>query len=307
MACAQFQAGSALPYDLKFELEDNNNTTVSSPCDTRARLHYVIAWTAPKAGRFVIDTARSVGDTVLSVRRGGCDGQLLACNEDGISYGGASMVMVQLAAGEQVAIAVGVGNGAFASSRSGHLHIRELVTNESAADCVDDADNDGDSRVDCADADCAGTSACAPAACATVNAANAVPYVGHVIIGGRNDFQLSCGADRGFGGDVGVRFTAPTAGDYMFFVDTGDFDVGTSPVAVGVLTGCRSAEKTCEAPPSSASVRATVAAGETVLFVVEGQSDYAIRIDRVLPSEAGFCDDRFDNDDNGLIDDCPAQ
>lgn len=314
MACAQFQAGSALPYNLEYDLDrfDKGLASTTSPCDTKSRAHSVVAWTAPKTGRFVIDTARTAGDTVLSVRAGGCDGAVLACNEDGISYGGASMVTVNLTAGQQIAIAIGEGTGLVNSPRNAHLHIRELATTETAESCLDDADNDADSRVDCADSDCAGTIACAPASCASLNAGSVVPFFATVVIGGRNDFQLSCGADRGFGADVGVRFTAPTAGDYMFFVDPGDFNVGTSPVAAAVLTACRSAEKVCEAPVSTAAVRATLAAGETALFVVEGQSGYSVSIDRWVPSESGLlCEDRLDNDDDGNRDgfdpDCQGQ
>ncbi len=62
------------------------------------------AWTAPSAGTWTFDTLGSDGDTVLYVLDG-CGGSTLACNDDASDL--QSIVSVDLAAGQEVVVAVG--------------------------------------------------------------------------------------------------------------------------------------------------------------------------------------------------------
>ncbi len=111
-------------------------------------------WTAPRAGRYDISTEGSAFDTVLTVRRGGCDGggDVLACNDD-VSGSRQARVTVELAACETVLIVV----DGFSGAESGEVRLsiagRETV-------CDDGLDDDGDGLVDCDDADDCRTPAC---------------------------------------------------------------------------------------------------------------------------------------------------
>ena len=61
-------------------------------------------WTAPSAGPWLIDTQNSLFDTVLYVLPDGCDGDVLAFDDD--AFGTQSRVTVSLDAGESVVIVV---------------------------------------------------------------------------------------------------------------------------------------------------------------------------------------------------------
>ncbi|HEX6764436.1 MAG TPA: hypothetical protein VF103_03140, partial [Polyangiaceae bacterium] len=58
------------------------------------------AWTAPRAGRYVFSTEGSAFDTVLSIRRDGCSGSEITCNDDALDL--TSSVVVDLDDGEPV-------------------------------------------------------------------------------------------------------------------------------------------------------------------------------------------------------------
>jgi uncharacterized protein YkwD len=111
-------------------------------------------WTAPRAGLYQISTAGSAFDTLLTVRRGGCDGtELLACNDDVSNAERQARVTVELAACETVLIVV----DGFSARESGAVRLsisgRETV-------CDDGLDDDGDGLVDCDDVDDCHTRAC---------------------------------------------------------------------------------------------------------------------------------------------------
>jgi len=113
------------------------------------------AWRAPQAGSWVFDTIGSNYDTALSVLRGSCDGDALACDDD--SGGGlSSLVTVTLRAGESVVIVV---DGWRSSSGFFVLNIQRVVTSEFGL-CTDFIDNDNDGAPDCFDVDCAMDPAC---------------------------------------------------------------------------------------------------------------------------------------------------
>ena len=66
-------------------------------------------WTAPAAGRHVIDLCASsdLWDSVLSIRDGSCTGRQLACSDDVCGgFGAQGRVMVTLAAGQGIVIVV---------------------------------------------------------------------------------------------------------------------------------------------------------------------------------------------------------
>lgn len=67
---------------------------------------YVMQYTIPYRSTYVFDTRGSTFDTVLSLKRGGCFGPLLDCNDDS-KYGSiTSMIAATFEAGETVAVIV---------------------------------------------------------------------------------------------------------------------------------------------------------------------------------------------------------
>jgi hypothetical protein len=113
-----------------------------------------VAFTAPAAGTYTIDTFGSAFDTVLYVLEGGCAGFEIACDDD--SDGGSqSEVVVDLGAGQTIIIVVdgfGGGDGAYtlnisnaamsfgAPTTAGDLVITEIMQNPGAP--VDDIDGE---------------------------------------------------------------------------------------------------------------------------------------------------------------------
>jgi hypothetical protein len=58
------------------------------------------SWSAPRAGRYAFSTEGSGFDTILSLRRGGCEGSEIACNDDALDL--SSSLVVELEADESV-------------------------------------------------------------------------------------------------------------------------------------------------------------------------------------------------------------
>ena len=80
------------------------------------------SWTAPRAGRYAFSTEGSTFDTILSIRRDGCSGTELVCNDDTLDL--SSSVVVELDAGEPVTAIVDGFDGAEGAFSLG---IHELV------------------------------------------------------------------------------------------------------------------------------------------------------------------------------------
>ncbi len=70
-------------------------------CNGGTGREWVVRWTPPESGRYTISTLGSPSDTVLEVRRG-CEGEMLACNDDYVGL--ASQVSVSVEAGEEIVI-----------------------------------------------------------------------------------------------------------------------------------------------------------------------------------------------------------
>jgi hypothetical protein len=68
------------------------------------------SWSAPRAGRYAFSTEGSGFDTILSLRRGGCEGSEIVCNDDALDL--SSSFVVELEAGELVTAMVDGFDGA---------------------------------------------------------------------------------------------------------------------------------------------------------------------------------------------------
>jgi hypothetical protein len=262
-------------------------------------------WTAPKSGTFTFDTSRSALRSLVAVRRGGCDGEELACGSSSLQGGGAR-VSVRLKEGETVLVVVDSPvDGPFSS---GHfeLHIDELHESEAGA-CFDGRDNDGDGWGDCVDSDCLRAAGCAGGGCADQDLGSELPVTFHGdTVDSGDDFQSVCGMP--FQQDRVHLWTAPKSGTFVF--DTAGS--GWSH-ALSVLMSCRGPELTCavgQAGARQAVVVLKLTQGQSVLVVVDGMSNddfeepirYTLHISEYVPTEAGHCADGADNDADGAAD-----
>ncbi len=310
--CVDQELGSALPVRVKGTTAFANDDHQAS-CGGAGALDRGLRWTAPRAGFYTFDTARSAFRTLLSVRRGGCGGEELACASDGISYGGGARVTVGLEAGETVLVVVdSPGTSGLFSSGFFELHIDELRGSEAGA-CFDWTDNDGDRWVDCADTDCHGEPGCGGRGCAHHDLGSALPTTFHgETVDSGDGFQGTCGAR--LQQDKAHLWTAPRSGTFVF-----DTSPGGWGNALYVLTGCRGTELACDASRAggamdSAAVKVELRQGQTVLVVVDGMAGedaerpirYTLHVSEATPNEAGRCMDGADNDADGAADSADA-
>ncbi len=280
--CADFSAGAALP--VSFEARVGTKDRHTQPCGyNRSTPEVLIAWTAPEDGVFVLDTTGSTFDTVLTVREGSCDGRALACEDNGIHYGNASRLTLELVAGTTVLIAV---DGATTDHDYVQLHVNRLETTETAETCTDRADNDADGRVDCSDSDCAQEPACGMEACTEEDLGETVPGdFASTDLPTVNGNAGSCGGQHS--PDVGLRFTAPEAGGYRFIARAQQD--GELPPVLYVHGNCRGLELACSGGPAAEKViELSLEAGQDVIVVVDGPSPFEVTVDRIpVPTVPG--------------------
>ena len=115
------------------------------------------AWQAPATGQYVLDTSGSDYDTILHLRDGSCDGELLECDDDGVRPGGPSRIVRSFRLNQRVVIFV---DGWNTSSGNFQLNINRVEDGTEAGFCFDGIDNDDDGQIDCGDPDCFGDPAC---------------------------------------------------------------------------------------------------------------------------------------------------
>lgn len=286
--CVDRDLGATVPLTVRGSTAFGNDDHQASCGGARAP-DRGFRWTAPHAGTFTFDTARSAMRSMLSLRSG-CGGAELACATQGISDGGAR-VTAPLEAGQAVLVVVDSwSEGAFGSGYF-ELHIDEKRASEAGA-CFDGRDNDSDRWVDCADPDCADEPGCGGPGCAHQDLGSALPVTVHGETADSGDgFQGTCG--MALQQDRAHRWTAPHSGTFVF--DTVGSDRSN---ALYVLTGCRGAELACAASGSgstSARVKVTLTQGQSVLVVVDGMARddfeapirYTLRIQEYVPAEPG--------------------
>jgi len=310
--CVDQELGSALPVTVKGSTAFGNDDHVAS-CGGSLAPDRGFLWTAPKSGTFVFDTARSALRPLVAVRRGGCGGQELACASEGRSSGKGARATVALEAGQTVLVVVDSPDAGAFSVGSFELHIDEKRESEAGA-CFDGRDNDGDRQKDCGDTDCQAEPGCAGSGCADQDLGSGFPItVDGETVGAGDGFQGSCGGP--LQQDRAHLWTAPKGGTFVFHTAGRDWDH-----ALYVLTGCQGPELACaatQAGSQQATVKLTLAQGQSVLVVVDGMANddseapirYTLHIGEYASTEAGLCKDGVDNDADGLVDrqdaDCP--
>ncbi|NOJ95607.1 tryptophan synthase alpha chain [Corallococcus coralloides] len=311
--CVDRDLGSALPVSLKGSTVEARDDHAAS-CGGAGAPDRGYLWTAPRAGTFTFDTARSAVRSVIAVYADGCGGEELACATGGISYGGGARVAVTLTQGQRVLVTVDAVAGGSFTQGAFELHIDELRATEAGASCFDGMDNDGDRWVDCADTECRDEPRCKGQGCAHHDLGSALPvtFQGETALSG-DGFQGTCGAllqqDRAH------LWTAPRAGTFVFDTSPGN-DPDAGGHALYLLAGCRGTELGCAAHPhpttkGAPALKLTLAQGQSVLVVVDGMARpdrdtpirYTLHVTEWVPSEAGHCHDGADNDADGRADD----
>ncbi len=244
LACTVDDLGSVLGVAVAVGSNVMGGDDVAIACASGGGDDVAHVWAAPAAGSYTFDLAGSSYDTALAVLAEDCDGAALGCNDDGPADDGASQLTMELAQGEQVVIVI---DGYDGETGNYVLGIRE------AAD------------ISCADGGDLGGQLGAVAMGSTV--------------GATNDFTPGCG---GIGGpDVAFAWTATVGGSYTFSLVGSSYDTIISVVG----DGCRGAEIACndDATGLQSEVVAAVAAGETVIVVVDGfngaTGNYVLTID----------------------------
>jgi hypothetical protein len=256
-------------------------------CGSAGAPDSAFSWRAPSSGRYRFDTSGSGLDTVLSLWAGDvCDGDELACDDDGYSWSYESVIDVELEAGETVYVAV----------EGYHGTIGEFVVNVQKLlewHCSDGWDDDDDGLVDCADPDCG---------CECPNGMLPVtldePVVGSTV-GGKDFSAGSCGGTAA--PDATMTWTPPRTGRYRISTEGSTFDT-----VLYVQQGdvCGGAELACDDDANGwhSEVELGLTAGQTVIITVDGrygEGEYVLDIAEVPERD---CYNRIDDDEDGALD-----
>ena len=251
--------GEGLGSDVPTQVQGSNvgaDDDHQAPCGGRGGRDVVYLWTAPAAGFYSVDTLQSNYDTVLYSFAGGCDGELLACNDDA-DGSLQSRIVLDLEQGQTVALVV----DAFASDDVGNyvLSISELE----APSCPD------------------------------VDLGNELP-LSHAgtTVGGGDDYGSCAGIGSG-SEDVSLTWTAPTSALYRFDTFGSSFD--TVLTVADSCSEAFAGGGVCNddfGNSLQSAVFHPMDEGASVVIVVDGYDDsgpYQLNIESV-PTEGDCCD-----------------
>ncbi|MBI4816238.1 MAG: hypothetical protein HY791_08270 [Deltaproteobacteria bacterium] len=208
LVCPASDLGSALGQNVATGSTAGLGSGFEPSCASpEAQADASFSWTAPSDGTFVFDTFGSEFDTTLTLLRGGCEGEVIACNNDFQSWN--SRVAARLAAGDVVILVV---DGAY------HLNEGQFVVSITEA----------------------------PAgSCPTTELGSAVgPGAGIGNTSGSGTaFEPSCQPQgTSAANDVSFSWIAPRSGTYAF--DTFGSELGDT--AISILDGrCGGTELSC--------------------------------------------------------------
>ncbi len=277
-------------------------------------------WKAPATGQYQIDTDGSNFDTTLYIRRGGCGGSEIGCDDDG-GEGTRSLLKLDARAGESFSIVID-GYGTALATSTFKLNITALRVDREGAFCADGSDNDNDSRTDCADVDCVRNIACSGATCSTYVFEDLGSSLGQSMsLGSTTSTDVPTGALAGScGGALSpekiYRWKAPASANYAFSTLT---DTQFDSVVYLLDATCKANGLPCDDNDHGtrqSQVVTRLIAGQVIFIVVDGfegaSGDFGLTIEQVSqPTEVGLCDDVVDNDNDGLTDcfdaDCAAE
>lgn len=307
-SCMPIALGGEVPRTLVGDTSKATQTITAS-CGAPATPDLLYQFTAPESGRYDFDTFGSNFDTVLSVLKGGCDGQELACDDDSGS-GEASMVSIKLVQGETVLIAV----DGFEQTGKFTLHVSASsfgdldpccfgsnlggCGNDPIEQCVCAADEYCCTKewdelcAQYAQQECELSCELPRGECELTDLGSTVPQTTNgTTLGGVNVLTPSCSEDGS--PERAYSFTAPETGAYAF-----DTAGSVHDTVVYVLNGgCKGEELACndDFGKDNRQSRAIVSltAGQTVTVVVDGYGgaaeDFVLAIERADETPAGNC------------------
>ena len=306
---------------------DTNTTCGGAVSSDRGYL-----WNAPRAGTYTFSISAADYIWVLSIRPPSCTAvDYLCAAQDTLVGPGISRFF---RAGEQTLIAV---DGLAGAEGTFTLNINP----SEAGACTDATDNDGDTKVDCADSDCATDAACpelcadgldnnanglidcADPSCAAaplcistycpigdLGSALGTPVISATTAGSTNYFTGVCG--NAAGPELTYTWTAPRAGAYRFDTRPRTSTTATDTVLYIRRGVCTSQELGCDDDIASAGtgtstlpseVFLNMTAGEQVTIVVDSYYAAGGAFDLTIAnSETGACRDGVDSDGDLLVD-----
>ena len=251
-ACPADDLGMAIPGAFEGSTEIQENELMGT-CGGAGAPDIAFTFTAPETGPYTFDTFGSAYDTVLYILDGVCQGEELACDDDGLG-GGDSVVSVNLVADQQVTVVVD-GFGLFGDDFEVHV---------------------GSGQIACPRDDLGST---VPAT-----------IVDSTILA-EDEFDASCA--NGTSGDFGYTFTAPATGSYIFDTLGSDFNtvVGIfdgSCDTMGTELACNDNAAT---GITESVAQVNLNSGQTVTVVVEGSYGASGDLQLNVGELAGTCPD----------------
>jgi hypothetical protein len=160
-ACIEENLGSATGNGVASGSTDNEDEDLAQSCGDSGAVDHVLVWTAPSAGTWRFDTVDSAYDTTISLHAD-CDSAAFDCNDDGFPNNLDSRLVVDLAAGDVVVIAV-----AGYSGSTGNWVLNVNLDVPGAGDCcVAHGTNGCDSEAGCEATVCASNADCCDAGAA---------------------------------------------------------------------------------------------------------------------------------------------
>jgi hypothetical protein len=166
--------------------------------------------------------------------------------------------------------------------------------------CADRRDNDCDGIADCDDSGCAGSPECAPV-CEINDLGSMTGMVARGSTVGRPNVVVPTCSGMGTAGDRAFSWSAPSAGTFIF-----DTNGSTYDTVLALFSDCPGSELACDddsIPPSRSRISRRLAAGERVVVIVDGFSEFeGTFILNINPLSMEVCNDMVDNDGDGAVD-----
>ena len=257
--------GSQLPLTRTGTHGDRTWQDVS--CQRYTGVDTTYAWTAPRAGTYVFETAGSDHQVALAIKKGRTGDEELGCSLEPGGGGRAASITLALEAGEYVRVVLDNA----VPEHSYTLHIHEVGVEA----CADGRDNDGNGAFDCNDSACVGTLECSAEGCHDVDLQDGYgSYRLPVFVHGTTRaplgrFATSCG--DAYGAATSHLFKPPSTGTYYFYVRN-IINHDEVSLEVAILTACGGGQElACGAGRDARwGTAAKLERGVPVLVVVTG-------------------------------------
>ncbi len=280
-SCPELDLGSVTGDNVASGTTDDADDTFQLSCNTGTAPDVAARWTAPVDGYYTIDTFGSGFDTVIAVLEETCSGAEVACNDQGMNgMSNQSEITSYFQAGQPVVIVIDGWDG-----DSGAFVLNINPATESTPTPVPALDTS------CADQD--------------LGSAIGTDVVNGSTAQADHSFDELCFGEQA--GDLAYAWVAPANATYTFRLQGTDFSPSLTIYRLYPGDTCPGTMVyfcDYQADPST-PLETSVALGkdESFIIVVSGMDggwgDFALDI---FQSEAAFCGDGVDNDQDGVVD-----